>query len=155
MGQLRVEERRRIGEVVSVTEMKLPEKLPVLRVASMPADVNQNGDIFGGWVMSLVDIAGGIVAQLRAHGRVVTVAVNSLTFKHPVLVGDLVSFFADVAGVGTTSLTVNVEVYTQRHPEKVLTLKVTEACITYVAIDETGRPRPVPVAAPEPAPLTS
>ena len=121
----------------------------------MPADVNQNGDIFGGWVMSLVDIAGGIVAQLRARGRVVTVAVNSLTFKHPVLVGGLVSFFADVARVGTTSLTVNVEVYTQRLPEKVLTLKVTEASITYVAIDETGRPRPVPVAAPEPAPLTS
>jgi acyl-CoA thioesterase YciA len=77
--------------VVSVAEMKLPEKPPVLRVTPMPADVNQDGDIFGGWVMSLVDIAGGSVAQLRSRGRVVTVAVNSLTFKHPVLVGDLVS----------------------------------------------------------------
>ena len=127
-----------------MSEIKLPPKPPVLRVAPMPADVNQNGDIFGGWVMSLVDIAGGIVAQLRARGRVVTVAVNSFTFKHPVLVGDLVSFFAEVTRVGTTSLTVNVEVYTQRHPEEVVTLKVTEACLTYVAIDQTGRPRQVP-----------
>jgi acyl-CoA thioesterase YciA len=140
--------------VISVAEMKLPGKLPVLRVTPMPADVNQNGDIFGGWVMSLVDIAGGIVAQLRSRGRVVTVAVNSLTFKHPVLVGDLVSLFAEVARVGTTSVTVNVEVYTQRHPEDVVTLKVTEACLTYVAIDERGRPRPVPGAAPA-APIPS
>jgi acyl-CoA thioesterase YciA len=88
--------------VVGVAEMKLRGKLPVLRVTPMPGDVNQNGDIFGGWVMSLVDIAGGIVAQLRSRGRVVTVAVNSLTFKHPVLVGDLVSLFAEVARVGTT-----------------------------------------------------
>jgi acyl-CoA thioesterase YciA len=126
-----------------VSEIELPAKPPVLRVAPMPADVNQNGDVFGGWIMSLVDMAGGMVAQLCARGRVVTVSVNSFTFKHPVLVGDLVSFFAEVTRVGTTSLTVNVEVYTQRHPEEVVTLKVTEACLTYVAIDPTGRPRQV------------
>lgn len=127
-----------------VSDVKLPDKPPVLRVAPMPADVNQNGDIFGGWIMSQVDIAGGILAQLRSRGRVVTVAVNSFTFKHPVLVGDLVSFFAEVTRVGTTSITVNVEVYTQRRPEQVVTLKVTEASLTYVAMDEAGRPRPVP-----------
>jgi len=129
-----------------VSDIKLPDKLPVLRVTPMPADVNPSGDIFGGWIMSLVDIAGAIIAQLRARGRVVTVAVDSFTFKHPVLVGDLVSVFAEVTRVGTTSLTVNAEVYTQRHPETVVTLKVTEACLTYVAIDQAGRPRQVAAA---------
>jgi len=112
----------------------------------MPADVNANGDIFGGWIMSQVDIAGGITASVRARGRVVTVAVNSFTFKERVLVGDLVSFFAEIERVGTTSMTVHVEVYTQRHPQDVLTLKVTEATLTYVAINDRGHPRPVPPA---------
>jgi len=127
-----------------VSEVKLPDRPPVLRVAPMPADVNANGDIFGGWIMSQVDIAGGITASVRARGRVVTVAVNSFTFEERVLVGDLVSFFAEVERVGTTSMTVRVEVYTQRHPHEVVTLKVTEATLTYVAIDDTGRPRRVP-----------
>ena len=86
----------------SVSEGTLPDRSPVLRVAPMPADVNANGDIFGGWIMSQVDIAGGITASVRARGRVVTVAVNSFTFEERVLVGDLVSFFADVERVGTT-----------------------------------------------------
>ena len=127
-----------------MSEVKLPDRPPVLRVAPMPADVNANGDIFGGWIMSQVDIAGGITASVRARGRVVTVAVNSFTFEERVLVGDLVSFFAEVERVGTTSMTVRVEVYTQRHPHEVVTLKVTEATLTYVAIDDTGRPRRVP-----------
>ena len=127
-----------------MSNFKLPDKPPVLRVVPMPADVNPSGDIFGGWIMSHVDIAGGILAQVRSRGRVVTVAVNSFTFKNPVSVGDLVSFFAEIVRVGTTSITVNVEVYTQRNPEEVLTLKVTEATLTYVAVDEKGRPRPVP-----------
>ena len=127
-----------------MSDFKLPDKPPVLRVVPMPADVNPSGDIFGGWIMSHVDIAGGILAQVHSRGRVVTVAVNSFTFKNPVSVGDLVSFFAEIVRVGTTSITVNVEVYTQRNPEEFLTLKVTEATLTYVAVDEKGRPRPVP-----------
>jgi acyl-CoA thioesterase YciA len=124
--------------------MKLPGKEPVLRVVPMPADVNQHGDIFGGWIMSQVDIAGGVLAARRARGRVATVAVNSFTFKQPVLVGDLVSFFAEISRVGTTSITVDVEVYAQRNPDDVQTAKVTEASLTYVAVDATRRPRTVP-----------
>lgn len=122
----------------------LPERPPTLRVVPMPADVNQHGDIFGGWIMAQVDIAGGVLAASRARGRVATVAVNSFTFKQPVLVGDIVTFFADLARVGRSSITVNVEVYAQRNPDDLLTVKVTEASLTYVAVDATGRPRPVP-----------
>src|SRR5512140_1523201 len=126
--------------------VKLPEgKEPVLRVLPMPADVNQHGDIFGGWIMAQVDIAGGVLAARRARGRVATVAVNSFTFKQPVMVGDLVSFFAEIARVGTTSITVTVEVYAQRNPDDLVTVKVTEASLTYVAVNATGRPRQVPV----------
>jgi len=127
-----------------MSEVKLPDKHPVLRVMPMPADVNPNGDIFGGWIMSHVDIAGSILAQSRARGRVTTVAVNSFTFKQPVLVGDVVAFYGEVVRVGTTSLTVNIEVYTQRNPDDVVTHKVTEASLVYVAIDTQGRPRRVP-----------
>lgn len=126
--------------------MTLPDKQPVLRVVPMPADVNQHGDIFGGWIMSQVDIAGGVVAARHARGRVATVAVNSFTFKQPVLVGDVVSFFAEIARLGTTSVTVNVEVYAQRNPDDVVTVRVTEASLTYVAVDAARRPRPVPRA---------
>jgi acyl-CoA thioesterase YciA len=124
----------------------LPDKPAVLRVVPMPADVNQHGDIFGGWIMSQVDIAGGVLAARRARGRVATVAVNSFTFKQPVLVGDIVSFFAEIARVGRTSITIDVEVYAQRNPDDVITVKVTEASLTYVAVDATGRPRLVPAA---------
>lgn len=123
---------------------RLPEgRDPSLRVTPMPADVNIHGDVFGGWIMSQADIAGAIVAERRAGGRVVTVAVNEFVFKHPVALGDLVSFYGDVVRVGTTSLTVEVEVYAQRRPEDVETYKVTEALITYVAIDGAGQPRAV------------
>ncbi len=128
-------------------QVNLPPKEPVLRVVPMPADVNQHGDIFGGWIMSQVDIAGGVLAARRARGRVATVAVTSFTFKQPVLAGDLVTFFADIARIGTTSITVAVEVYAQRNPDDLVTVKVTEASLTYVAVDATGRPRPVPPAA--------
>jgi acyl-CoA thioesterase YciA len=114
----------------------------VLRVVPMPSDVNSTGDIFGGWIMAQVDIAGSIPAFRLAQGRVATVAVNSFVFKQPVLVGDLVSFYADVARVGRTSVTVNVEVYAERGiPQRAV--KVTEATLTYVAMDEMRRPRPV------------
>ena len=117
------------------------DREPVLRVMPMPSDVNASGDIFGGWIMAQVDIAGGIVSSRRAQGRVATVAVNSFVFKQPVLVGDLVSFYAEVERVGRTSVTVNVEVFAERGtPHHVV--KVTEATLTYVAVDGSGRPRP-------------
>ena len=122
----------------------LPEgKEPTLRVVPMPADANQSGDIFGGWIMAQVDIAGSIPAIRRARGRVATVAVNSFQFRQPVLVGDVVSFYAEVVRVGRTSITVNVEVYAQRRPEREETVKVTEATLTYVAIDQDRSPRVV------------
>ena len=120
-------------------------KEPTLRVVPMPADSNSAGDIFGGWVMSQVDIAGSIPAIRRARGRVATVAVNSFVFRQPVMVGDLVSFYAEIVKVGRTSITVSVEVYVQRNPEKIEIVKVTEATLTYVAVDKQGRPRVVSV----------
>jgi acyl-CoA thioesterase YciA len=123
--------------------MTLPDKEPVLRVVPMPGDTNQHGDIFGGWIMAQVDVAGGVVAARHARGRVATVAVNSFTFKQPVLVGDLVTFFADVTRIGRTSITVDVEVYAQRNPRDLATVKVTEASLTYVATDAQRRPREI------------
>jgi acyl-CoA thioesterase YciA len=122
----------------------LPAKDPILRVVPMPADVNQHGDIFGGWIMAQVDIAGGVIAARRARGRVATVAVNSFVFKQPVLVGDLVTFYAEITKVGRTSVTVAVEVYAQRNPGDVVTVKVTEASLTYVAVGADRRPRDIP-----------
>ncbi len=125
--------------------MELPrEKTPALRVMPMPADANQNGDIFGGWIMAQVDVAGGTVAGRVARGRVATVAVNSFLFKQPVQIGDVLSFYADVVRVGNTSVTINVEVYAERRPDDPRVVKVTEATLTYVAIDAAGRPRPIP-----------
>ncbi|HMV52361.1 MAG TPA: acyl-CoA thioesterase [Rhodocyclaceae bacterium] len=124
----------------------LPDRQPTLRVATMPADTNPAGDVFGGWIMSQVDIAGGIVAAQRARGRVATVAVNAFVFKQPVSVGDVVSFYADVARTGRTSVTVDVEVYALRHPTDPLVVKVTEATLTYVAVDDSGSKREIDVA---------
>ncbi len=125
-------------------ETRLPQgKEPLLRVVPMPADANQHGDIFGGWIMSQVDIAGGVLAARHARGRVATVAVNSFQFKQPVFIGDVLSFYADVVRVGNTSITVNVEVYAQRNPTDIETVKVTEATLTYVAIGPDRRPRQV------------
>jgi acyl-CoA thioesterase YciA len=110
----------------------------------MPADLNQNGDVFGGWVMAQVDVAGAIPAMRRAKGRVATVSVNSFAFKQPVSVGDIVSFYADIVRVGTTSVTVRVEVYAERNYAAPIIVKVTEAELTYVAIDGEGMKRNVP-----------
>jgi len=124
---------------------KLPEgKQPALRVMPMPADANQNGDIFGGWIMSQVDIAGGALAGRVARGRVATVAVKEFVFKQPVQIGDLLSFYAEVVKIGNTSITINVEVYAERKPDTPTVVKVTEATLTYVAIDPNGQPRAVP-----------
>ncbi len=121
-----------------------PGREPTLRVVPLPADVNQNGDIFGGWVMSQVDIAGSIPASHRARGRVATVAVNSFVFKQPVMIGDVVSFYATITRIGRTSITVDVEVFAQRNPGDVICVKVTEASLTYVAVGMDRRPRELP-----------
>jgi acyl-CoA thioesterase YciA len=121
-----------------------PGKQPALRVMPMPADANQNGDIFGGWIMSQVDIAGGALAGRVARGRVATVAVKEFVFKQPVQIGDLLSFYAEVVKIGNTSITINVEVYAERKPDTPTVVKVTEATLTYVAIDRNGQPRAVP-----------
>ncbi len=118
----------------------------VLRVMPLPADVNGNGDIFGGWLMAQVDLAGAVLPSRIAKGRIATVAVNQFIFKQPVSVGDLVSFYARVSRIGNTSITVHVEVFAERNPENLETVKVTEANLTYVAIDGQGKPRPVPRA---------
>ncbi len=123
---------------------QLPNGQPALRVMPMPADANQYGDIFGGWIMSQVDIAGATVAMRCARGRVATVAVNSFVFKQPVSVGDVVSFFAEVVETGRTSVKVNVEVYAERNPAQPITVKVTEATLTYVAINQQGGKRELP-----------
>jgi len=116
---------------------------PTLRVLAMPRDTNTAGDIFGGWIMSQVDIAGSIEAIRRAEGRVATVAVNSFQFHKPVFVGDLISCYARVEKVGNTSITVSVEVWAERGRSKSDRVKVTEATLTYVAIDNERKPRPV------------
>ncbi|GBG02628.1 acyl-CoA thioesterase [Azospira sp. I13] len=129
---------------MSDTPVQLPEKQPTLRLMTMPSDMNPNGDIFGGWVMSQVDIAGGVAAMRRARGRVTTVAVNAFQFKQPISIGDVVSFYTEVVKVGKTSVTLNVEVYAERNYFKPITVKVTEATLTYVAIDASGNKRDMP-----------
>jgi acyl-CoA thioesterase YciA len=128
--------------------VSMPGEEPVMRVVPMPADLNANGDIFGGWIMSQVDLAGSVCAKRRARGRVVTVAVNSFLFKQPISVGDLVSFYARIVKVGRTSVTVDVQVYAERHPDNPLTVKVTEAQLTYVAIAADGSKRDLPLESP-------
>ncbi len=122
----------------------LPQHQPTIRIAAMPSDANYTGDIFGGWLMGQVDIAGSIPALHRAKGRVATIAVNSFQFKQPIFVGDVVSFYTRIVKVGTTSITVEVEVYAQRDPAKPVCVKVTEATRTYVAVDDNRKPRVVP-----------
>ena len=124
----------------------LPEnKQPVIRVPATPMNANKGGSIFGGWIMSYVDIAGSIPAELRAGGAIVTRAVNSFEFKKPVFVGDLISLYADIIEEGRTSMKVQVDVYAQRFNNGVIeTAMVTEAVLVYVAIDENRRPRALP-----------
>ena len=129
---------------VSKEVVSLPaDREPALRVVPMPADANPTGDIFGGWIMSQVDIAGSIPALRVARGRIATVAVNSFVFRQPVLIGDLVSFYAKVVRIGRTSITVDVEVFAQRGVPEEVTVKVTEATLTYVAVDRERKPRPI------------
>jgi acyl-CoA thioesterase YciA len=125
-----------------------PNTMPQLRVMPMPSDANVHGDVFGGWIMAQVDIAGSLPATRRANGRVATIAVNSFLFKQPVFVGDLLSFYADIVKVGNTSITVNVEVYAERNRLQTEIVKVTEATLTYVATDEQRKPRQLPPLTP-------
>ena len=122
----------------------LPDGMPVLRVMPMPADANIHGDVFGGWIMANVDVAGAIPAARRANGRVATIAVTSFLFKNPVFVGDLLSFYARVIKTGHTSITVEVEVYAERNRLQAEVVKVTEATLVYVATGDDRRPRSLP-----------
>ena len=135
---------------VSVDPLRMaPLTLPgdrelVLRVMPLPADLNANGDIFGGWIMAQVDLAGAVLPSRIARGRIATVAVNQFVFKQAVSLGDLLSFYARIQRIGKTSVTVHVEVFAERNPADLQVVKVTEASITYVAIDRDGKPRPLP-----------
>jgi len=124
----------------SSTQLPQDQEL-VLKVIPMPADCNANGDIFGGWVMAQVDLAGAVLPARKVNGRLATVAVNQFVFKQPVRVGDILSFFAQITRIGNTSITVRVEVFAERIRQQGVYVKVTEASLTYVAIDEAGRPR--------------
>ena len=119
------------------------DKELVLKVIPMPADTNANGDIFGGWVMAQVDLAGSVIPARHVNGRMATVAVNEFLFKQPVRVGDILSFFGSVKRIGRTSITVEVEVFAERIRAQGQFVKVTQATLTYVAIDDQGRPRPI------------
>jgi acyl-CoA thioesterase YciA len=133
------------GVPPSMAPLTLPaDRELVLRVLPMPADVNPNGDIFGGWIMAQVDLAGSVLPARLARGRIATVAVNQFIFKQPVSIGDLLSFYAKVERIGRTSVTVHVEVYAERNPADLHVVKVTEANLTYVAIDKDGQPRLIP-----------
>jgi acyl-CoA thioesterase YciA len=133
-------------DISSIAPLTLPnDRQLVMRVMPMPADANGNGDIFGGWIMAQVDVAGAVLPARIAKGRIATVAVNQFIFKQPVSVSDLLSFYAKVERIGRTSVTVNVEVYAERNPADLHVVKVTEANLTYVAIDLQGKPRPIPL----------
>ena len=127
----------------SSTALPIDQEL-VLKVIPMPGDCNANGDIFGGWVMAQVDLAGSVLPARYTQGRMATVAVNEFIFKQPVRVGDILSFFSKVVRVGRTSITVKVEVFAERFRNQGSYIKVTEALVTYVAIDDAGKPREIP-----------
>lgn len=127
----------------SESEETPPNQEPALRTLAMPGDANPNGDIFGGWVMAQMDLAGSVPATEAAQGRIATVAMDGLRFHRPVFVGDLVSCYADIVKIGTSSITVKVETWVRRRHDT-QRVKVTEGTLVYVAIDSNGRPRPVP-----------
>ena len=131
------------GRAGAAVEALPADKELVLKVIPMPADTNGNGDIFGGWVMAQVDLAGSVIPARHVRGRMATVAVNQFVFKQPVRVGDILSFYGCITRVGRTSITVQVEVFAERFGAQGQFVKVTEASLTYVAIDDQGRPRPI------------
>jgi acyl-CoA thioesterase YciA len=133
-----------MSETLPPTTVELPtDQVLVLKVIPMPGDCNANGDIFGGWVMAQVDLAGSVLPARYTDGRMATVAVNEFIFKQPVRVGDILSFFSKVVRIGRTSITVKVEVFAERYRSQGTYIKVTEASVTYVAIDDNGKPREI------------
>ncbi len=134
-----------MSETLPPTTVELPiDQVLVLKVIPMPGDCNANGDIFGGWVMAQVDLAGSVLPARYTDGRMATVAVNEFIFKQPVRVGDILSFFSKVVRIGRTSITVKVEVFAERYRSQGTYIKVTEASLTYVAIDDNGKSREIP-----------
>ena len=134
-----------MSETLPPRTVELPtDQVLVLKVIPMPGDCNANGDIFGGWVMAQVDLAGSVLPARYTDGRMATVAVNEFIFKQPVRVGDILSFFSKVVRIGRTSITVKVEVFAERYRSQGTYIKVTEASVTYVAIDDNGKPREIP-----------
>jgi acyl-CoA thioesterase YciA len=115
---------------------------PIIRTVPQPADMNGNGDIFGGWVLSQMDVAGGALAAKVAKGRVATVAITAMTFVEPIKVGDMVSIYGEVAKIGRSSITIDLETVVQRRHETA-EIQVTHGTFVFVAIDEEGRPRPI------------
>ncbi|MCF8147291.1 MAG: acyl-CoA thioesterase [Sulfuritalea sp.] len=133
-----------MSETLPSSSVELPtDQVLVLKVIPMPGDCNANGDIFGGWVMAQVDLAGSVLPARYTDGRMATVAVNEFIFKQPVRVGDILSFFSKVVRIGRTSITVKVEVFAERYRSQGSYIKVTEASLTYVAIDDNGKPREI------------
>ena len=128
-----------------MTKATPAERDPAIRTIAMPADANANGDIFGGWMMAQMDLAGAVMAVRRASGRVATVAVEAMAFHRPVMIGDLVSCYAEVERVGRTSMTIRIDAWVERRVGGKAE-QVTSGLFTYVAIDDKGRPRPVPPA---------
>lgn len=125
--------------------MKDTDRQPEIRVLPMPSDTNASGDIFGGWLMSQVDIAGSIAAHRHVGGRVVTVAVNEFVFIKPVFVGDLVSIYASIENVGKTSIRISLEIEAERERGKNDAIKVAKAVLTYVAVDANREPHKIPI----------
>lgn len=115
---------------------------PAIRVVAMPADTNANGDIFGGWLVSMMDLAAGTIASQRSRGRTATIAIDGMTFHRPVKVGDVVSVYADLVSIGRTSMKIDITAW-RRSRDGLEVQKVTHATFTFVAIDEQGRPRAV------------
>lgn len=137
----------------SPTTLQLPtDQVLVLKVIPMPGDCNAYGDIFGGWVMAQVDLAGSVLTARHTQGRMATVAVNEFVFKQPVRVGDILSFYSKVSRIGRTSITVKVEVYAEHYFRQGQYMKVTEATLTYVSIDDEGKPREISQVNPTTAP---
>ncbi len=127
----------------TVSQATEPKGELAIRTVAMPADTNPNGDIFGGWVLSQMDMAGGMIATRRAHGRVATVAITTMTFRLPVFVGDEVSCYGEITKIGNTSITIKIESWVRRGRGGA-PIKVTEGIFTFVAIGENHRPRKVP-----------
>ncbi len=132
---------------MSSSNTTLPsDRPPTIKVVAMPKDTNAAGNIFGGWLLSQIDIAGAIIGLERAKGRVVTVAINSVEFHKPVFVGDVISCYTEIVNTGNSSITVKVEVYAERHPSNKQIIKVTEAELVYVALDDNAQPKQLPPA---------